>query len=306
MKKLSFQLLLAALMALSLAVACVSCSSEDDEQETLQTLEMSQIVGCWKVPVSDTVTEYWQFSTAAASELQPRSRAVSIDTPSGTYINTRITENPQNHTRVMELLAYGAYMVDKLNHEIRMSHGSSSDYSTNFKVILIDDQMTLESEISSESPLVLVNVHRVDSEDHDYASPLSAGTCFSFGGYEISVNGEYCTFLKHPLYKGYESRLDYYNDYGDGDIENAGKVSFEKTGKNSAKITVYTREWVENEPVFYGFDPVEIAANLQFWGDGYGIVSGGRVIRKGKYITQDRYEYIEEETALGRGSFGEI
>lgn len=304
MKKSPFQLLLFTLIAFSFVTASVSCSSEDDPPEESQLLEISQIVGCWKVPISDTVTEYWQFSTAVESDLEPQSRSVSIDTPSGTYINTRVTENSQNHTRVMELLAYGAYWVKELNQEIIMSD-KSLYYSPNFKVTIIDNRMTLDS-IPSTFPRVLVNVHYADSNNEDYAKPLPAGTCLSFGGYEISVNGDYCTFMKHPLYKGYESELN----YGTGVtwIDNLGKVqSFKKTGKNTAKMTIYTSEHILTSEHVYDFDPVEIEVNLQFWGDGYGIVRGGRVIRNGKHNlvgNLDFIEYIEEEATFGNGSFG--
>lgn len=306
MKKSPFQLLLSTLIAFSFITVCVSCSSEDDPPEESQPLEISQIVGCWKVPISDTVTEYWQFSTAVESDSEPQSRTVSIDTPSGTYINTRVTENPQNHTQVMELLAYGAYWIKKLNHEIIMSN-KGLYYSPNFKVTIIDNQMTLDS-IPSTFPRVLINVHYADSNNDDYAKPLPAGTRLSFGGYEISVNGDYVHFMKHPLYKGYESELNYSYIGGGADIDNLGIVkSFKRTGKNTAKMTICTTEHIlTSEHVYYL--EVEIEVNLQFWGDDYGIVRGGRIIRNGKHnLVGDLnwMEYIENEvTTFDNGSFG--
>lgn len=301
MRELPFQLLLSTLIASSLTFVCMSCSSEDDSSEESHLLEISEVIGCWKVLVSDTVTEYWQFSTAVDTDSEPQSRLASIDTPSGTYIITRVTESPQNHTQVMELLAHGAYLVNKLRHEILMSQENLSDYSTNFKVTIIDNQMTLDSGISSESPRVLVNVHRIDSNNgSDYANSLPEGTYLSFGGYEISVNDDYCIFIKHPLYKGYESEL-----VMGADGINRGEVSFKKTGKNSTQITIRTSEWVTSGNVFYGFDAVEIEVNLQFWGDGYGIIKGGRTIRSGKHFYGDEFsEYIEEVTTFDASLFG--
>lgn len=180
MKRFSFErLLFTTLIALSFGFVYTSCTSDDElSKEEEAGLQVSQVVGCWKVAVSDTVTDYWQFSTAVESDAETQSRLVSIDTPSGTYINTRVTENAQNHTRVMKLLSYGSYVVNSLRHEILMTQGSLSDYSTNFKVTLIDDKMTLDS-IGSQAPLVLVNVNRIDSnDDSDYAKSFSTKTSF--------------------------------------------------------------------------------------------------------------------------------
>lgn len=308
MKKFSFNELLSALMVLLMTTVNVACSSEEDGPDEPQSLDVSQVVGCWKVPISDTVTEYWQFSTAVDSETEEKaqSRTVSIDTPSGTYINTRVTETPENHTRVMELLAYGAYKVNALRHEIVMTQGNLSDYDVNFKVTLIDDQLTLDSDTLSGKPLVLVNVNREDSNnDTGYASALSNAE-FSFEGFKLVINGEWCTFLEHPKYKGFDSEL-IYSDYETGNNPNMGRVSFKKTGKNTATLSIRTSEWTEivNDEG-YGFDGVNIELNLQFWGNEYGIVKSGKISRSGKhYVSMDHTEYIENETVtFGSSVFG--
>lgn len=292
MKRFSFErLLFTTLIALSFGFVYTSCTSDDElSKEEESGLQVSQVVGCWKVAVSDTVTDYWQFSTAVESDAETQSRFVSIDTPSGTYINTRVTENAQNHTRVMKLLSYGSYVVNSLRHEILMTQGSLSDYSTNFKVTLIDDKMTLDS-IGSQAPLVLVNVNRIDSnDDSDYAKSFSTKTSFSVGGYKFSIHGHECAFITHPLYKGYASYLEI------GEQINAGKAFFKKTGKNIAEITILTSEWIDiSFNHGYGFSDVKIELDLQFWGDGYGIIKGGQVSRTGKYWNNDYYTYIENE-----------
>lgn len=307
MKRFSFERLLFTLIALLFVFVYTSCTSDDElSKEEESGLQVSQVVGCWKVAVSDTVTDYWQFSTAVESDVETQSRLISIDTPSGTYINTRVTENAQNHTRVMKLLSYGAYMVNSLRNEILMTQGSLSDYSTNFKVTLIDDKMTLDS-IGSQAPLVLVNVNRIDSNnDSDYAKSFSKETYFSVGGYKFSINNDWCTFIEHPLFRGRESELLYY-DVEAGQTQgskNIGKVFFERIGKNMGKIVIQTSESINDQS--YYFDQVRIEIKLQFWGNGYGVIKGGHISRSGKYY--DGYDtsecIVEEDMSPDYGLFG--
>lgn len=308
MKRFSFErLLFTTLIALSFGFVYTSCTSDDESSKEEESgLQVSQVVGCWKVAVSDTVTDYWQFSTAVESDAETQSRLVSIDTPSGTYINTRVTENAQNHTRVMKLLSYGSYVVNSLRHEILMTQGSLSDYSTNFKVTLIDDKMTLDS-IGSQAPLVLVNVNRIDSnDDSDYAKSFSTKTYFSFGGYKFSINNGWCTFMEHPLFRGRESELLYYDIEAEQTqgSKNVGKVSFEHIGKDMGKIVIQTSEAINDQS--YYFDQVRIEIKLQFWGNGYGVIKGGHISRSGKYYNgYDTSECIvEEDMSADYGLFG--
>lgn len=115
MKRFSFERLLFTLIALLFVFVYTSCTSDDElSKEEESGLQVSQVVGCWKVAVSDTETDYWQFSTAVESDVETQSRLISIDTPSGTYINTRVTENAQNHTRVMKPFPTGLIWSTRL------------------------------------------------------------------------------------------------------------------------------------------------------------------------------------------------
>ncbi len=84
------------------------------------------------------------------------------------------------------------------------------------------------------------------------------------------------------------------------------KAFFKKTGKNIAEITILTSEWIDiSFNHGYGFSDVKIELDLQFWGDGYGIIKGGQVSRTGKYWNNDYYTYIENEIeSLEGGVFG--
>lgn len=271
---------------LSLITAVSACSKEENFTNLMRTKEF---VGCWTNEISETETDYWQF-TSQIEKAPTTSRTVSITTPNGTYIITRVTRNSANGQEVRKLLEYGAFRVDSLRHEILM-HNNLSSYDINFKVTIIDNKMTLKSD--PDSPITLINVHRKDAATTDFVPTTFIGKTISFDGYTFLLGDKTIQFSQYHTYHGIGDNLqvDVSSDY----IESPWTCSSTEN-KNEILMTVQTREFFNlSEDTGYGFDPVVFTLNLKFLDNSYGIISTGQVARWGKHWNSESHTYIEED-----------